>query len=164
MRSLIASVAYSLAMLSIAASTSLAQVSRPSVYVEPGGPLGSFLARSMAKKQVPIDLVTDRASAAYVLSASHITTGIEETGGLFAPNEINVAKISVALSGAASNEVVWSDFLSEPAEGRKTEQVLADLAAKRLKKFMKKNHGLAASARAEQSHSIAAVVGSLFRR
>jgi hypothetical protein len=167
MRNEFAKVLFLLAMLGMMTLTSLGQASKPSVYMDPQEPLAAFLAASMADRKVPIELVTDRARAAYILSTTRIRNRTSYEGtvlGWSANNdEIKVAEATVALIDSGSRVVVWSDFLREPTEGDKTEQSLADLAAKRLKKFIEKNHGdLAVGAKSERSHSIAAMVGSLF--
>ena|SRR5579862_3905814 len=154
-----------LAMLGIVAPTLLGQVPKPSVYIEPHGRLASGLATSIAKKKVPVNLVTNRAQAAYILNAWPITTGTSHVSGVFHCVDITVVNASVDLRDSRSSVVVWADFLSEPTAGRRTEQELADLAAQRLKKFLDRNHGaLPASAQPEKSHSIAALVKSLFSR
>ena len=159
MTRLIAIVPSLLAMVAGVASTSAGQAVRPSVYIEPPGRLGACLASSMVNESVPIALVTDRGQAAYVLSTSPITTGTAYEGFL----EFTVAKVSVVVQNSTSGTVVWTDFLSEPTEGSKTQQVLAERVAKRLKKVMQKNHGgLAGAGGPERSHSIAALVGSVF--
>ena len=169
MKGLFAALLSLLAMLGIVAPTSLGQVPKPSVYIEPYARFAVCLATSMAKKKVPVNLVTNRAQAAYILSALPITTSTSDRSvfmdGYIDPHLIRVANTWVVLSDSTSSAVVWSDFLSEPAAGRRTEQQLADLAAKHLNKFLGKNHGaLPASAQPEKSHSMAALLKSLFSR
>lgn len=150
-------------MLGFVMPASFGQTPRPSVYLDPEGPLEPYLTAAMTHRKVPVELVTDRARATYLLTTSRITTGKSNVGIGLHYDEITVAGITVVLSGSASNLVAWSDVLSEPTHGNKTERALADMVAKRLKKFIEKNHGdLAAGEKPERSHSIAAVVGSLF--
>jgi hypothetical protein len=152
-----------LLMLGLISQASLGQISKPSVYIDPHGPLVPYLAAAIANKKVPIELVTDRSSAVYILRTSDITTRTSYVGASLHTLELTVGAVTAVLSGSTSDTVVWSDSLSEPTEGNKTEQALAELVAKRLKKFVEKAHGdLAAGAKPERSYSIAALVGSLF--
>ncbi len=49
---------------------SLAQVARPSVYIEPQNGFETYVAAAIAKKQVPVDVVTDPAKATFALKAA----------------------------------------------------------------------------------------------
>jgi hypothetical protein len=64
--------------------TSLAQLSRPAVYIEPQQGFDTYLAAAFAKKNVPVDVVTDQAKATYVLKSAPIEVKSESTGGKIA--------------------------------------------------------------------------------
>jgi hypothetical protein len=48
-------------------SLSFAQVSRPTVYLEPQQGFETYIAAAITKKSVPVDVVTDQTKATYVL-------------------------------------------------------------------------------------------------
>jgi hypothetical protein len=153
-----------LALVILFASISFAQISRPSVYIEPQQGLEGHIAASIAKKSIPIDVVSDRAKAIYVLSVSPIkmitVSSAVVMGEAFDSFETKNAHVSVELSERMSDQVVWVYTVSKPAEGRKTEQSMADLVAGHFKKFVEKNRGmLGGSARLQHSHG-ASLFGS----
>lgn len=53
----------------IVSSLSLAQ-SRPTVYLEPQQGFETYIAAAIAKKGVPVDVVTDKARAVYILRSA----------------------------------------------------------------------------------------------
>src|SRR5262249_61758581 len=63
------------------ASTSFAQLARPTVYIEPQQGFETYLAAAMSKKNVPVDVVTDPAKATYVLKTAPVEIQKESTGG-----------------------------------------------------------------------------------
>ena len=58
----------------------LAQVARPSVYIEPQNGFETYVAAAIAKKQVPVDVVTDPAKATFTLKAAPVEIKQESTG------------------------------------------------------------------------------------
>ena len=66
------------------ASMSFAQLSRPSVYIEPQQGFETYLAAAMSKKNVPVDVVTDATKATYVLKSAPVEIKQESTGGKIA--------------------------------------------------------------------------------
>ena len=49
---------------------SLAQLDRPTVYIEPQSGFETYLAAAISKKGVPVDVVTDQTKATYLLKAA----------------------------------------------------------------------------------------------
>lgn len=58
-----------IALVLFVSSMALAQ-SRPTVYVEPQQGFETYIAAAIAKKGVPVDVVTDKAKAIYVLRSA----------------------------------------------------------------------------------------------
>ncbi|HEV7217468.1 MAG TPA: hypothetical protein VGN39_01245, partial [Terriglobales bacterium] len=52
------------------AASALAETSRPSVYIEAQNGFDNYIAAAIAKKHVPMDVVTDQTKATYVLKAA----------------------------------------------------------------------------------------------
>ena len=61
-----------LLVLAAVSLPSLAQVARPSVYIEPENGFETYVAAAIAKKQVPVDVVTDPAKATFALKAAPV--------------------------------------------------------------------------------------------
>lgn len=143
----------------LVASPSFAQMSRPLVYIQPQQGFEARLAASIARKNVPIDVITDRDGATYFLSVSPIRVSTDsECGweGFF----INDASAAVELSDRTSRRVVWVYSVRKPTEGRKTDQAVADDIAEHLKKFVRKNRGvLGGGVQLQQSHGLATLFG-----
>ena len=75
--------------LLVASLPSVAQTQRPAVYIAPQNGFETYLGAAMAKKGVPIDVVTDQTKAVYLLKAAPVeikqeTTGAKITRCLFA--------------------------------------------------------------------------------
>ena len=75
---------YGLVLLLLVSLPCLAQLSRPTVYIEPQNGFETYLAAAMAKKGVPVDVVTDQTKATYVLKSAPIEIKQESTGGKIA--------------------------------------------------------------------------------
>jgi hypothetical protein len=162
MKGLFITLPFALAALSFVPASSLGQAARPSVYIEPEQRhLESDLAESITRKKVPVNVVSDRAQATYVLIVSPVRFETSPTDPFARYDPTQMTDVWVALSERTTNVVVWSDRMSEPTEGWRTEQSLANLIAKHLKKAIKKNPAGPENTE-PHSHSIAAEVKSFF--
>jgi len=75
----------SLMLLFAAASLpTLAQETRPTVYIEPQNGFEAYVAAAIGKKQVPIDVVTDPAKATFKLKAAPVEIKQESSAGKIA--------------------------------------------------------------------------------
>lgn len=126
-------------------SMSFAQLARTTVYIEPQNGFETYIAAAMTKKNVPADVVTDRAKAAYVLKAAPIEIKQESTGGkiarcLFAycAGIEDKGNVSVQLIEASSSKMVWAYSVNKQRGGSKNEQSMAEAVAKHLKEFLNK--------------------------
>jgi hypothetical protein len=63
------------------ASLSFTQTSRPTVYIEPQQGFETYIAAAIAKKGVPVDVVTDNTKAVYILRSAPVEVKSESTGG-----------------------------------------------------------------------------------
>lgn len=63
---------------------SLAQRVRYSVYIEPQNGFETYVAAAIAKKKVPVDVLTDPTKATYRLKAAPVEIKQESTGGKIA--------------------------------------------------------------------------------
>jgi len=123
----------------------LAQLSRPTVYIEPQQGFETYLAAAFAKKGVPADVVTDRTKATYVLKSAPIEIKQESTGGkiarcLFAycAGIEDKGNVSVQLIETSSTKMLWAYSVNKQRGGSKNEQSMAEAAAKHLKEFLEK--------------------------
>src|SRR5882757_10050023 len=131
-------------LLFVAASLpSLAQVARHSVYVEPQGGFETYIAAAIAKKQVPVDVVTDPTKATYTLKAAPVEIKQESTGGkiarcLFAycAGIEDKGNVSVQLIEASSSKMLWAYSVNKQRGGSKNQQSMAEAVAKHLKEFL----------------------------
>lgn len=148
------------------APLSFAQTSTPSVFIEPQQGFESLIAASMIREKVHLDPVADRAKATYLLRVSPLkmTTSVSASSWVVDVIETKDAIVSVELSETASNKVVWVDSMQQPTEGRRTEQAMADLVARYLKKFLEKNSRvLAGSENVQQPRGLASMFSGHFK-
>jgi len=131
--------------LALFASTAFAQVSRPSVYIEPQNGFETYLAAAFAKKGVPADVVTDKEKATYVLKSAPVEIQKESTGGkvarcLFAScvGIEDKGNVSVQLIEASSTKMLWAYSVNKQRGGAKNEQSMAEAVAKHFKEFLEK--------------------------
>jgi hypothetical protein len=124
----------------------LAQLARPSVYIDAQNGFETYLAAAISKKNVPVDVVTDRAKATYVLKAAPIEIKTESTGGkiarcLFAScaGIEDKGNVSVQLIDVASSKMLWAYSVNKQRGGSKNEQSMAEAVAKHLKEFVSHN-------------------------
>src|SRR5690349_21009468 len=73
-----------LCTLLLCSVASLAQLARPTVYIEPQSGFETYLAAAISKKNVPVDVVEDKSKASYVLKSAPIEIKTESTGGKIA--------------------------------------------------------------------------------
>jgi hypothetical protein len=72
-------------LLSLATSLpALGQTVRPTVFVEPQNGFEEYIAAAIAKKEVPIDVVTDPSKATFRLKAASVEIKQESAGGKIA--------------------------------------------------------------------------------
>ena len=130
-------------LFAIVALPSLAQVARQSVYIEPQNGFETYVAAAIAKKQVPIDVVTDPARATYKLKAAPVEIRQESTGGkvarcLFAycAGIEDKGNVSVQLIDTNSSKMVWAYSVNKQRGGSKNQQSMAEAIAKHFKDFL----------------------------
>ncbi len=121
----------------------LAQTSHPSVYIEPQNGFETYLAAAIAKKHVPVDVVTDAKKATYVLKAAPVEIKQESTGGkiarcLFAycAGIEDKGSVSVQLIEVGSSKMMWAYSVNKQRGGDKNQQSMAEAVAKHLKGFL----------------------------
>jgi hypothetical protein len=127
------------------ASLSLAQMPKPTVYLEPQQGFETYLAAAIAKKGVPVDVVTDQTKATYVLKSAPLEVKTESTGGkiarcLFAycAGIEDKGNVSVQLIETSSTKMLWAYSVNKQRGGSKNEQSMAEAVAKHLKEFLEK--------------------------
>ena len=123
-------------------SMALAQ-SRPAVYLEPQQGFETYIAAAIAKKTVPVDVVTDKAKAIYVLRSAPVEVKSESTGGkiarcLFAycAGIEDKGNVSVQLIEVGSTKMVWAYSVNKQRGGSKNLQSMAEAIAKHFKEFL----------------------------
>jgi hypothetical protein len=123
-------------------SLSLAQ-SRPTVYVEPQQGFETYIAAAIAKKGVPVDVVTDQTRAEYILRSAPVEVKSESTGGkiarcLFAycAGIEDKGNVSVQLIEVGSTKMVWAYSVNKQRSGSKNQQSMAEAIAKHFKDFI----------------------------
>ena len=126
-------------------SLSFAQLSRPTVYLEPQQGFETYLAAAFAKKNVPVDVVTDQTKAMYVLKSAPVEIKQESTGGkiarcLFAScaGIEDKGNVSVQLIEASSTKMLWAYSVNKQRGGSKNQQSMAEAVAKHCKEFLEK--------------------------
>jgi TolB-like protein len=126
-------------------SLSFAQLSRPSVYLEPQQGFETYLAAAFAKKNVPVDVVMDETKATYVLKSAPVEIKQESTGGkiarcLFAScvGIEDKGNVSVQLIEASSTKMLWAYSVNKQRGGSKNQQSMAEAVAKHFKEFLEK--------------------------
>jgi TolB-like protein len=128
-----------------ASSLSFAQLSRPSVYLEPQQGFETYLAAAFAKKNVPVDVVTDQTKATYVLKSAPVEIKQESTGGkiarcLFAycAGIEDKGNVSVQLIEESSTKMLWAYSVNKQRGGSMNQQSMAEAVAKHFKEFLEK--------------------------
>jgi len=115
---------------------------KPTVYIEPQGGFETYLTAAIAKKDVPLDVVTDKARADFVLTPTPVEVRKESAGGkiarcLFAycAGIEDRGSVSVQLIESNSTKVVWAYSVNKQ-RGHKNDQSLAEATAKHLREFL----------------------------
>jgi hypothetical protein len=128
--------------LNVAMSAATAN-ERPTVYVEAQNGFETYLSAAIAKKGVPVDVVTDKTKATYVLRAAPIEIKAESTGGkiarcLFAycAGIEDKGNVAVQLIETESTKVVWGYSVNKQRGGSKNTQSMAEAVAKHLKESL----------------------------
>src|SRR6266436_8295843 len=128
-----------------ASCLSFAQLSRPSVYLEPQQGFETYLAAAFAKKGVPVDVVMDQTKATYVLKSAPVEIKQESTGGkiarcLFAScaGIEDKGNVSVQYIELSSSKMLWAYSVNKQRGGSKNQQSMAEAVAKHLKEFIEK--------------------------
>lgn len=124
------------------AASAFAETSRPSIYIEAQNGFDTYIAAAIAKKHVPMDVVTDQTKATYVLKAAPVEIKQESTGGkiarcLFAScaGIEDKGNVSVQLIDVNSTKMLWAYSVNKQRGGSKNEQSMAEAIAKHLKDF-----------------------------
>jgi hypothetical protein len=127
----------------LVASLSFAQISKPTVYLEPQQGFETYIAAAIAKKGVPVDVVTDKTKATYILRSAPVEVKSESTGGkiarcLFAycAGIEDKGNVSVQLIEAGSTKMVWAYSVNKQRGGSKNQQSMAEAVAKHFKEFL----------------------------
>ncbi len=123
-------------------SLSFAQ-SRPSVYLEPQEGFETYIAAAIQKKGVPVDVVTDKTRAVYILRSAPVEVKSESTGGkiarcLFAycAGIEDKGNVSVQLIEVNSTKMIWAYSVNKQRGGSKNQQSMAEAIAKHVKESL----------------------------
>lgn len=119
-----------------------ANTGKPTVYIEPQDGFETYVTAAIHKKEVPVDVVTDKAKATYILKPSAIETHKESTGSkvarcLFAycAGIEDRGNVSVQLIETDSTKVLWA-YAVNKGRGQKNSQSMAEAIAKHLKEYL----------------------------
>jgi hypothetical protein len=125
------------------ASLSFSQTAKPTVYLEPQQGFETYIAAAIAKKGVPVDVVTEKDRAIYILRSAPVEVKSESTGGkiarcLFAycAGIEDKGNVSVQLIEVGSTKMVWAYSVNKQRGGSKNEQSMAEAIAKHFKEFL----------------------------
>ena len=125
----------------LAASTSWAQLSRATIFVEPQQGFETYIAAAFTKEGVPVDLVTDEARAKYVLKSIKLETTSQVREGktaecLFSTckESQQAANVYVQLIETDSTKIVWAYSVSN-RKGSKSQEYMAESVAKHFRIF-----------------------------
>jgi hypothetical protein len=130
-----------LVLLSVA-SLSFAQT-KPTVYLEPQQGFETYVAAAIQKKGVPVDVVTDKSRATYVLRSAAVEIKSESTGGKIARCMFaycigieDKGNVSVQLIDTNSSKMLWAYSVNKQKGGSKNQQSMAEAIAKHFKEFL----------------------------
>jgi hypothetical protein len=144
-------------------SLSLAQ-SKPTVYLEPQQGFETYVAAAIEKKGVPVDVVTDKTKAIYILRSAPVEVKSESTGGkiarcLFAycAGIEDKGNVSVQLIEVGSTKIVWAYSVNKQKGGSKNQQSMAEAIAKHFKEFLPNAPAVSAAPAAVPTPAPAAV-------
>ena len=121
---------------------SFAQLAHPTMFIEPQQGFETYLAAAIAKKHVPIEIVTDQSKATYVLKTAPVEIKSESTGSkitrclfLYCAGIEDKGSASVQLIEASSTKMLWAYSVNKQ-RGGKNQQAMAEATAKHLKQFL----------------------------
>jgi hypothetical protein len=130
-------------LILLVTSLSFCQGAKPAVYLEPQQGFETYIAAAIAKKGVPVDVVTEKSKATYILRAAPVEVKSESTGGkiarcLFAycAGIEDRSNVSVQLIETGSAKMVWAYSVNKQRGGSKNEQAMAEAIAKHFKEFL----------------------------
>ncbi len=130
-------------LLAFSASLAISQTARPTIYLEPQQGFETYIAAAIAKKGVPVDVVTDKYRATYILRSAPVEVKSESTGGkiarcLFAycAGIEDKGNVSVQLIEVGSTKMVWAYSVNKQRGGSKNQQSMAEAIAKHFKEFL----------------------------
>ena len=131
------------AILTITIAVWGAEKTKPTLYIDAQDGFDTYVTAAIAKKEVPVEVVTDKSKADYVLQASAVQTHKESNGGkiarcLFAycAGIEDRGNVSVKLVKSESTAVVWA-YAVNKGRGQKNDQSMAEAIAKHLKEYFK---------------------------
>ena len=132
-------------LLLFVSSVSFAQIPRPTVYIEPEQGFEIYIAAAIAKKGVPVDIVTDQTKATYFLNSTPVEVKVESTGSKIArcwfiscAGIEDKGNVSVQLIDSSSTRLIWAYSVNKQRGGSKNQQSMAEAVAKHLKEFLEK--------------------------
>jgi hypothetical protein len=130
-------------LLVFSTSFVIAQASRPTIYLEPQQGFETYIAAAIAKKGVPVDVLTDKIRATYIMRSAPVEVKAESTGGkiarcLFAycAGIEDKGNVSVQLIEVGSTKMVWAYSVNKQRGGSKNQQSMAEAIAKHFKEFL----------------------------
>ena len=133
----------SVMLLLVTCTAFAAEKTRPTVYIEPQNGFETYLSAAISKKGVPVDVVTDKDKATYLLKAAPIEIKQESTGGkiarcLFAycAGIEDKGNVAVQLIETSSTKMVWAYSVNKQRGGSKNEQSMAEAVAKHFKEYL----------------------------
>lgn len=134
-----------LSLVLLMASLSSAQMTRPAVYIDAKDGFDTYLSAAIAKKGVPVDVVTDQTKATCILKTAPVEIKQESNGGkiarcLFAScvGIEDKGNVSVQLIETSSTKMLWAYSVNKQRGGSKNMQSMAEAVAKHLKEFLEK--------------------------
>ena len=120
-----------------------AERAKPTLYIDAQDGFDTYVTAAIAKKGVPIEVVTDKSKADFVLQASAVQTHKESSGGKIArcifaycAGIEDRGNVSVKLVKSDSSAVVWA-YAVNKGRGQKNDQSMAEAIAKHLKEYFK---------------------------
>src|SRR2546429_7893750 len=134
--------------LLVASLPSVAQTQRPAVYIAPQNGFETYLGAAMAKKGVPIDVVTDQTKAVYLLKAAPVEVKQESTGAkitrcLFAScaGIEDKGSVSVQYIEISSSKMLWAYSVNKQRGGNKNQQSMAEAGSQNHQKVIQNKKG-----------------------
>src|SRR5258707_13747872 len=131
-----------IALALFVSSMVLAQ-SRPTVYIEPQQGFETYIAAAIEKKGVPVDVVTDKTKAIYILRSAPVEVKSESTGGKIARCMFaycagieDKGNVAVQLIEASSTKMGWAYSVNQQRGGRKNQQSIAGAVAQHFKEIL----------------------------